>query len=177
MADECPGHFHLETSSIIEQEIRSHEPDETFTTADGTTYSYGDEKKRWQTGKLSSSGAVIHWLKNRIIQYAQDDISLVFSGSPRTLEEAHALIPLFCELYGSDNVHVFLLNVAPNTSMYRNSNRRVCLMCRRAIPYTRDTMGMINCPNGTHVEATLTLFCLARQLLCYEKIPCVVCVP
>ena len=67
--------------------------------------------------------------KKKTREVAQADFGVVFSGSPRTLYEAEGLIPLIEKLYGRKNVFPFLLRVKPDTSIHRNSKRKVCSFC------------------------------------------------
>ena len=62
-------------------------------------------------------------------------MSIVFSGSPRTIFEAFGdrkntgLIETLTALYGKKNVSVIKLNIHDQSSMKRNSARLVCSVC------------------------------------------------
>ncbi len=67
---------------------------------------------------------------------------VVFSGSPRTFEEAfeaegsdNGFIKFLENQVGRENMHAFLLKVAPETSIKRNSNRLICSVCGTAVMY------------------------------------------
>ena len=67
---------------------------------------------------------------------------IVFSGSPRTYQEAFeaegsgiGLIKFLENLFGKENIHIILLQVKPETSIQRNSNRLICTVCGTAVMY------------------------------------------
>ncbi len=59
---------------------------------------------------------------------------IVYSGSPRTMDEAKVLIPLLEELYGKENMHFFFLDVSPQVAIARNTKRLTCGNCISPIP-------------------------------------------
>lgn len=142
---EQKGHLHLESSKVIEGQFNSNPLDEEFL-IDGKTYTYGEEKHLWATGKLCTPEVVSYWMKQEIRHHAREGTSLVFSGSPRTLFEAKEQVPLHKELYGIENIHVVLLGVPAETSIYRNSNRRICSSCRHPVPFSEETKNLTTCP-------------------------------
>jgi adenylate kinase family enzyme len=48
--------------------------------------------------------------------------------------------------YGKKNILVFLLRVRPKSSIFRNSNRKVCSICGTPILYSEKTHKHRNCP-------------------------------
>ncbi|HWA64267.1 MAG TPA: nucleoside monophosphate kinase, partial [Candidatus Paceibacterota bacterium] len=71
---------------------------------------------------------------------------VVASGSPRTLYEAEAELPIFEELYGKDNLKIISLQVSEEESVKRNSARRVCKQSNHPIPNFPEYEGMTACP-------------------------------
>ncbi len=73
---------------------------------------------------------------------AESGFGLVFSGSPRTYDEAFNLgenkkgfMDVLETIYGKENIVPILLRVAPETSIKRNSNRLICSICAAAVMY------------------------------------------
>lgn len=87
------------------------------------------EKRNFDAGILTTPSWILKIMKKKVREIAAADFGVVFSGSPRTLEEAKGLIPLFEKLYGKKNVFPFLLRVKPTSSIHRNSKRKVCSFC------------------------------------------------
>jgi len=87
------------------------------------------ERKNFETGKLMTPAFVLEKVSRAAEKIAAAGEGLVFSGSPRTLYEAfgdantEGLVSILEGLYGKENIHVFLINVKPETSIARNSAR------------------------------------------------------
>lgn len=139
------GFFHFETSKVLEEALRTHKPNE-FVDVSGKQYRYGDEKKLFDAGALCTPEVVASLVEQKIRQLASKGNAIVFSGSPRTLFEARAYIPIFQELFGHERLRVVLLNLPPETSIYRNSNRRICSRCRYPVPFFPETEAWTRCP-------------------------------
>lgn len=122
------GMHHFETSKIIETALAAHGDDEALT-IDGRRYPYGEEKRKFASGKLNTPVVVAAWVKEKIRELAAQGNFIVFSGSPRTVFEAEQLFPLLRELFDG-NVCVVELVVSPETSVERNIARRICSACR-----------------------------------------------
>ncbi|MFC1700962.1 adenylate kinase family protein [Patescibacteria group bacterium] len=105
------------------------------------------EKKNFENGDLCTP----EWVSNEIVKktvrkFNQDGKGIVFSGSPRTLPEARELIPILENLYNKENIYILRLNVKPETSIFRNSNRRVCSKCGHALVYNDENKKLNKCP-------------------------------
>jgi len=68
------------------------------------------------------------------------------SGSPRTLYEGERLIPFLKKFYKRENIEVILLEQSAETSIFRNSHRRICRLMRHPILYTKETARLKKCP-------------------------------
>jgi adenylate kinase family enzyme len=68
------------------------------------------------------------------------------AGSPRTLYEAKALIPLLKELYGKNNITIIFLKLQEKETIRRNSQRRICELMRHPILATKETAKLKKCP-------------------------------
>ncbi|MDZ4231513.1 MAG: nucleoside monophosphate kinase [Patescibacteria group bacterium] len=83
----------------------------------------------YNTGKLVDPFFVAKTVIGDITALVQKGESIVFSGSPRSLEEAfgdeshQGLIDLLGEQYGMEGVVVFLLNIPVEESIKRNTKR------------------------------------------------------
>lgn len=139
------GFYHFETAKIIEEQIASHEPDETVS-VDGKEYRYGDEEELFRSGKLNTPELVAFWVAQKIRELAKDGRKLVFSSSPRTLLEAQTLLPILVDLYGRDAIRGVWITLPAEHSIFRNTNRRICKNCRAPLPFFPETEGLTACP-------------------------------
>lgn len=103
------------------------------------------ERELFNNGKLSTP----EWTRKMVIEavkaIAESGKSIVFSGSPRTLLEAEGLIPLLREHYGAKQVFAFVIIAKPETSIFRNSRRRVCEQGHTLI-WSRENDNLTHCP-------------------------------
>lgn len=104
------------------------------------------ERKNFEIGLLSTPSWFEQMVRERIEAYAAEGRRLVFSGSPRTIEEVTNLHPLFEKLFGKDKLTGFLIKIKDETSIFRNSHRRVCRKCRFPITWTVATEWWKHCP-------------------------------
>lgn len=93
------------------------------------------EKELFDTGKLCTPSWVLSVITEATTRIANAGLSIVFSGSPRTMYEAlgekgyAGLFDTLESLYGKKNVSALLLSIKPGTSLKRNGARRVCSVC------------------------------------------------
>jgi len=81
------------------------------------------------------------WWVFSIVKKAIEELSkvggMVLSGSPRTVYEAFdepprkGTITILEELYGKENIHIFVLKVSGEAAANRNKVRKVCTICRQ----------------------------------------------
>ncbi len=131
------GFFHLESSKVIEDKFVSAKPDDTV---------IQEEIKKNRSGILNEPKLVSEWMKERIQQLADQDKSIVFSGSPRTLFEAEQLVPFLEGLYGKEHMKIFSINISDEESIRRNSARRMCKANRHPIPNLPEFQNITACP-------------------------------
>ncbi|MEK7583018.1 MAG: nucleoside monophosphate kinase [Patescibacteria group bacterium] len=131
------GFFHLESSKVIEDKFSSAAADDVV---------IQEEIKKNRSGILNEPKLVSEWMKERIKQLADQDTSIVFSGSPRTLFEAEQLVPFLAELYGKDHIKIFNINISDEESIRRNSARRMCKANRHPIPNLPEFQNITVCP-------------------------------
>lgn len=136
--------FHLETSKVIEEALKDPTTKETLE-INGHKFSLSKERKIFNEGKLNTPALVLFLITKKIEGLAQKGKSVVFSGSPRTMSEAETIIPLLSSLYGIENIKLVFLNVPEDASIFRNSNRRICEICRTPIPFSPNTEIVTQC--------------------------------
>ncbi|MBI1866208.1 MAG: nucleoside monophosphate kinase [Candidatus Staskawiczbacteria bacterium] len=139
------GYYHFESSKIIEFCFRNEKPEKVFN-IEGTDYKVADEIKKWESGDLNSPPFVVFLMTEKIKDLAKDEKSIIFSGSPRTIYEAEKEIPLLTKLYGKENIKFVLLEISAETTIFRNSHRRICELIRHSILFTKETESLKLCP-------------------------------
>ena len=139
------GYYHFESSKILEFCFKNEDPEKVYE-IDGGKYKIANEIKNWKTGLLVSPPFVSFLFAKKIKELATEGESIVFSGSPRTVYEAERFIPLLNELYGNENLRFILLEVRAETTIFRNSHRKICDLMRHTILYTPETENLKKCP-------------------------------
>lgn len=97
------------------------------------------ERSLFDEGKLNTPSWILKIMQEKIGKLANADLSIVFSGSPRTMFEAfgdsenQGLIENLERLYGRENVHFIRLNVPSLISIWRNCHRMICSTCSAII--------------------------------------------
>jgi len=142
---EKTGYYHFESSKIIEFHIKNDETGKTYD-IEGQTYKIEDEKSRWESGLLNSPPLVVFWMVEKIKELSCEGKSIIFSGSPRTVYEAEKEIPLLKHLYGAENIRFVMLEISAETTIQRNSHRRICDLVRHSILFTPETENLTLCP-------------------------------
>lgn len=110
------------------------------------------ERKNFEAGVLFTPSWTLGVVSKATQKIAQADFSIVYSGSPRTIYEAlgdkknDGLVSILEKEYGKKNIYVLLLKVRAKSSIFRNSNRKVCSVCGTAILYSEETHKHRNCP-------------------------------
>ena len=137
--------YYFETSKIIEKRVMKAEEGDVQE-VEGKKYPLLKEKQNWEQGDLCSPPLVSFWVKQEINKLFQQDHSIVFAGSPRTMYEAQEIIPLLEKLYGKDKIKIALFNLKAKDSIWRNSHRRICKLMRHPIIYNEETKDLTKCP-------------------------------
>jgi adenylate kinase len=145
------GFYPFETSRILEREFNkaeklSENSAERFIEFDGQKFDILEEKKLWKEGKLCSPPFVVCLMAKEIKKLFEQADSIILSGSPRTLYEAEKLVPYLDELYKKENIKVILLEIKPETTLFRNSNRKICELMRHSILFNKETKNLTICP-------------------------------
>ena len=87
------------------------------------------ERILFDKGRLMTPSFLLKEVVDKVKKLRRAEWGVVFSGSPRTMYEAKALLPVLSKLYGKKNIHIFLLDIPPKFSIKRNSKRLVCTVC------------------------------------------------
>ena len=145
------GYYHFESSKAIESCFKTENPERVFE-IEGQKYKVADEIKKWETGELVSAPFVVFLMEEKIRGLAKEDKSIIFSGSPRTVYEAEKEIPFLKELYGVENIKFILLEISAETTIFRNSHRRICELVRHSILFSPETEKLTKCPlDGSNI--------------------------
>lgn len=131
------GLFNFETSKIIEEKINA---------ADSNDEIMMREKAFWISGELNTPEFVEKWVIEKVNEIYKNGEGIIFSGSPRTIKEAQAEMPVLEELYGRNNIRVILINLSREESFKRNSHRRICEANRHPIPNFPEFQNLTTCP-------------------------------
>ena len=132
------GFFHFDTGRVLEKEW--------YDPAKQNDPVVVRERKNFESGVLNSPDVVNTVVERYIKQYSAEGKNLVFSGSPRSIVQAEFLFKVFESLFGYENVLVFAVDVSEDTSLFRNSNRRVCKKCRTPVLWNSETKDWRVCP-------------------------------
>jgi len=135
--------YYLETSKVLEKEFKK--PSQKVFNVSGQNFKIADEKKLWLGGKLNSPPFVTELIKKNVKRLAERNESLIMAGSPRTVYETKIIIPLLKKLY-KKNIKVFLIEISPKETIFRNSHRRICELMRHPILWSKETKNLKICP-------------------------------
>jgi adenylate kinase len=139
------GLYHLETSEIIERNLRDIKKGD-YVLVNGKKYFLIEEKKKRESGELMSSPLIAFWVKNKIEKITKEEKGLVTSGAFRTLPETKELVSFLKKLYGKENIKVILLTLSDKEVIWRGSRRKTCELMRHPILFTKETEKLKKCP-------------------------------
>lgn len=131
------GLVEIKTSKIIEEKFSLASPDDKV---------IQEQIQRKASGGLVEPTLVLQWFAERLRKVHGEGKGIVASGSPRTLPEAEADMPLLKELYGEDAVKIIYIKVSEEESVKRNSFRRVCEKNSHPIPNFPEYKNVTTCP-------------------------------
>lgn len=93
------------------------------------------ERAFFDNGTLNTPSWVLKMVKENVSKIADLGFGVILSGSPRTMYEAfgdektEGLLSVLDKKYGKENVLVFELVLAEDSSVSRNSTRLLCPLC------------------------------------------------
>ena len=137
--------YYLETSKILEEAFSKSKKGE-FIKISGQKYFFSQEKSFWKKGALCTSSFASYLVKKKIKKLSEKNENLVMAGSPRTLYEGKAIMPLLEKLYDKKNIKIILIQISAKESIFRNSHRRICELMRHPILYSKETKKLKFCP-------------------------------
>lgn len=125
------GFYHFDSGkelrAILRDPARAHEP------------LIIRERALNDSGKLNTPRWVLTMFKKEARKISKAGMSIVYSGSPRTMYEAFGtkavvgLVPFLEKQYGAQNVHAFYLDIDPTKAANRNIIRRTCTVCTNPV--------------------------------------------
>ena len=136
--------YYFETSKVLEQKFR--DPSKEVIEIEGKKYDVLKEKKLWEEGILCSPPFVTYLVNENIKKLAEQGKNLVLAGSPRTVYEGERVVPLLKDLYDQKNIKMFLIDISPKETIFRNSHRKICELMRHPILYNKETEKLTICP-------------------------------
>ncbi len=145
LLSESLGYYHLESSKVLERCFKNESRDKTFM-VDGKDYNVGDEIDNWKTGALTSPPFITALMLKEAEKLAADEASFIMSGSPRTIYEAEKEMPVLAQLYGKENIHIFMIEVSAKVTVFRNTHRKMCQLMRHSILFNDETKNLTLCP-------------------------------
>ncbi|MFH1308880.1 MAG: nucleoside monophosphate kinase [Patescibacteria group bacterium] len=116
-----------------------------------------EQKKNFDTGILCAPEWVSKIVLEEIKELSKDKKNIIFSGSPRTMYEAERVFPLLEDLYGKDNIIIIEIVISPETSIFRNTNRRICKKCSFPLVFNKENEELDKCPKCGGGIVTRTL--------------------
>lgn len=137
--------FYFETSKLLEERYRNMKEGE-YVEADGQKYYLADERKKWEGGELNSFPFVTKLVIARFAKLHEEGKGLLLAGSPRSLYEAEKEMAFLEAAYGKQNIHVIILNISEETTIERNTKRRICELMRHPILSNEETKSLAMCP-------------------------------
>ncbi|MSU54221.1 MAG: hypothetical protein EXS48_00065 [Candidatus Staskawiczbacteria bacterium] len=151
LLSEKMGLYLFETSKMLEREFRnaedlSEDDPARFVEIEGEKFDILNEKEIWKNGELCSPTWVT-WLTMKELKRLHDDgDNIILSGSPRTLYEVEIEAPLLVELYGKENIHIVLIEISAEVTVFRNTHRKICELMRHSILFNDETKTLTICP-------------------------------
>ena len=131
------GFFHFDTGKEIEKTVHD--------SALQNDPVIKHERVLFETGFLNTPSWVEELVKTRVADYLKKGEKVVFSGSPRTLSEVQGLLPVLEKYAGKNNLLALLIEDKEETSIFRNSHRRVCDNCRTPVMWSGETENLTKC--------------------------------
>lgn len=133
--------YRLETSKILEAAFKG---EEKVIKVGKEKFELVKEKELWLSGKLCSPPLVVQLIKEKVKKLYEQGENIIFNGSPRTVFEAELLVPYLKKLYKS--IQVFYIDITPEQTIYRNSNRKICELMRHPILFSGESQNLTVCP-------------------------------
>lgn len=131
------GLFHFDTGRILEHVVH-----------DSNLLSdpiIKRERELFDSGILCTPEWVTDLVGQKIKELSLKGKGIVFSGSPRTMHEAEKIIPILENLYSKEKIYILRLLLKPESSIFRNSNRKVCKICGKPLVFSEKSIEQKEC--------------------------------
>ncbi|OGN12835.1 MAG: hypothetical protein A3C71_01315 [Candidatus Yanofskybacteria bacterium RIFCSPHIGHO2_02_FULL_43_15c] len=126
------GLFHLETSKFLEAQMNKPE--------------FSKQREQYHSGQWMEPVWVAGIVAEEAGKIFDQGRGLVFSGSPRTLEETEVELPFFEKKVGKENLLFFNVNLSEQEAVKRSVSRRICKVNRHPIPGFSEFEDLTACP-------------------------------
>ncbi len=133
------GFFHLETSKLLEEQL---------VCSTSKDVDILEAQRLYHARQLITPALVAKIVMAEIEALHRQGLSIVFSGSFRTAEEAEKEIVLAEKLYGRENISFFYITLSEEEAVKRNSGRRICQAKRHPVPDFPQYREIMVCPFG-----------------------------
>ena len=110
----------VRTSKLLEEKFNNAKPE------DSNYLKLIEEKNKWHSGLLNSPNWVASIINEKITDLASKNQGIIFSGSPRILEEFKDEQPVFEKLFKKEEIIAFYIKLSEEESIKRNSKRLIC---------------------------------------------------
>lgn len=104
------------------------------------------EYEKFRKGLLADTPWTIRIVEDAVRRIAANGQSIIFSGSPRSRQEAEMLIPFLREVYGEASILALHILASEETSIFRNTRRRVCKECALPLMWSEENEKLAFCP-------------------------------
>lgn len=151
LLSEKMGLYLFETSKMLEREFKNAEKmpadaPERFVEVESKKFDVLNEKEIWKRGELCSPPWVTYLTVKELKRLHDDGDNIILSGSPRTVYEAEHEMPVLAELYGKENIHIVLIEISAEVTVFRNTHRKICELMRHSILFSKETEKLTLCP-------------------------------
>ena len=148
---EKKGLYLFETSKILEREFKkaeelSKDSPERWVAFEDEKFDILNEREIWKSGVLCSPPFVTYLCIKEFKRLAEEGDNLILSGSPRTVYEAEREMPVLEDLYGKENIHIFMIEIGAEVTIFRNTHRKICELMRHSILFNKETEKLKLCP-------------------------------
>ena len=138
------GFFHFSSSRVVGQIIENAQPG-SFIEIDKVKYSFEEQKKIREEGKLWDDIFLTHFVNKKIKELYDEGYGIIFDGTIRTPYEGEHVIPLLKELYGAEAIEVIYIDITEVETVLRNTHRRECELMRHPVLYSKETEKLTQC--------------------------------
>lgn len=151
LLSEKMGLYLFETSKMLEKEFKiveqmAENATDRFVKIDGEVFDVLNEREIWKRGELCSPPWVTYLTMKELKRLHDDGDNIILSGSPRTVYEAEREMPLLVELFGKENIHIVLIEISAEVTVFRNTHRKICDLMRHSILFNDETKVLTICP-------------------------------